>query len=249
MNTEDVLRELQASSSIKCATDGQPQKLRSTEEKLRSAEEKLRSTEKKLRSTESNNNTTINNTHTTEVGDDVDAHYLDGLVGGIAANLKVERTKINREKLAKAVKGKFPDSVHELIKKPPAWCLAEAKHPAAALICELDKLPLQEDDPNYKRNHPQTVNEFLDSIASIPEHYLMECVVKATQCDDVNNLKYVHQLIHVALAGVNGGAEAEKAMRRRIAEAIDKVGLDVDKTPDAAMKRLKSAITAILPRR
>ena len=87
---ENVLTELCATSGSCC------QDL--TE--VRETDKKVRETDKKVRKTDTNNNTTINNTHTTEVGDDVDAHYLDGLVGGIAANLKVERTKIDREKLA-----------------------------------------------------------------------------------------------------------------------------------------------------
>jgi len=125
-------------------------------EKLKSlAGDGLRITEDEVRITEAK-------PRITELHKDDD--YLRRVLNAIADSLGINASDILPQTIAEAIRGKHPDSVFGAIADPNGW-FKRAKTPLGALVSVLRRLPLQANDPNYRRQNQPTINEILESVS------------------------------------------------------------------------------------
>jgi len=176
--------------------------------KVRNAEEFLCNTETKVRNTETHTDSRDKNQQTgnSDLSDVNNKEYLKRVVNAIAASLEINASDILPNVIAEAIRGKFPDSVFDAIQDPKSW-FRTAKVPLNALVSILRRLPLQKNDPNYRRQTQPTTKELLENIPK-DIFYLVNDAIKNTGCKDPTFVQQLIPLLQQLLCTPEGQAFA-----------------------------------------
>lgn len=172
---EGVLRALQAYEPVPCP------------EEVRNTESLIRNTESRVRNTDTN---TITNT-LNKIPKDTTSHAEDfvGIVCGlIAEKLGVRREFVRDSMVEKVIKGKYSESVLNLIdnlgKTQDTRWVFKADNPIASVVSLLRKLPDEQEDPVYRRKYNPTPDQLLEDVPSEVVRQAVKDMIAATGCTD-----------------------------------------------------------------
>lgn len=194
---------------------------------IRDTESPLREADSKVRNTETHTDLRDTPQQTNRQGlSDVDRIFVERVMNEIAASLGISTASINRNTVAAAIRGKFPDTVFDAIRDPNGW-FRTARSPISAIVTVLRQLPLQANDPNYRRQKQPTVGELLANVSSTAQ-YLIKEAIRNTGCSAAAFVQRLIPLLSRLLATPQGHEFAVETIDQHKKKGSD-VPLDVAK--------------------